>query len=81
MLGRTSILPEVSGKYRAGDIRHCFADISRATALLGYAPRIDLDSGLAELSGWLAECVSDGSSREDRSEAATMELRRRGLVA
>ncbi len=81
VLGRTSILPEVSGKYRAGDIRHCFADISRATALLGYAPRIDLDSGLAELSGWLAECVSDGSSREDRSEAATMELRRRGLVA
>ena len=81
VLGRTSILPEVSGKYRAGDIRHCFADISRASALLGYSPRIDLDSGLAELSGWLAECVRDGGSREDRSEAATMELRRRGLVA
>jgi dTDP-L-rhamnose 4-epimerase len=81
VLGRTSIRPEVSGKYRAGDIRHCFADISRASALLGYAPRIDLESGLAELSGWLAECVRDNSNREDRSEAAAMELHRRGLVA
>ena len=81
VLGRTSIVPEVSGKYRAGDIRHCFADISRASALLGYSPHIDLDSGLAELSGWLAECVRENRDREDRSEAATTELRSRGLVA
>jgi dTDP-L-rhamnose 4-epimerase len=81
VLGRTSIVPQISGRYRAGDIRHCFADISRATALLGYAPRIDLDSGLAELSGWLAECARDNRNREDRSEAAASELRSRGLVA
>lgn len=81
VLGRSSIVPEITGRYRAGDIRHCFADISRATALLGYTPRIDLDSGLAELSGWLAECVRENRSREDRSEAATRELRARGLVA
>ncbi len=74
-------MPEISGKYRAGDIRHCFADIARANALLGFRPRIDLDSGLAELSGWLAECVQENRSREDRSEAATKELRSRGLVA
>lgn len=76
VMGRESIVPQVSGRYRSGDIRHCFADISRATAMLGYRPRIDLDSGLAELSGWLAESAS-----EDRSEAAVNELRGRGLVA
>lgn len=76
VMGRESIVPQVSGRYRSGDIRHCFADISRATAVLGYRPRIDLDSGLAELSGWLAESAS-----EDRSEAAVNELRGRGLVA
>jgi dTDP-L-rhamnose 4-epimerase len=81
VLGRSSIVPQVSGKYRAGDIRHCFADISHATALLGYRPQIDLDSGLAELSGWLAEAARDPGHREDRSEAAANELRARGLVA
>jgi dTDP-L-rhamnose 4-epimerase len=81
VLGRSAIAPEISGKYRAGDIRHCFADISRAAAVLGYAPRIELDSGLAELSGWLAEHVGAESLRDDRSEAATKELRSRGLVA
>jgi dTDP-L-rhamnose 4-epimerase len=81
VLDRVSIAPKVSGEYRAGDIRHCFADISRANAVLGYRPQIDLDSGLAELSGWLAECVRENRSREDRSEAAARELRSRGLVA
>jgi dTDP-L-rhamnose 4-epimerase len=76
VLGRESIAPQISGRYRAGDIRHCFADITRATELLGYRPRIDLDSGLAELSGWLAENVS-----EDRTEVAERELCGRGLVA
>lgn len=76
VLGRESIVPQVSGQYRAGDIRHCFADISRATAILGFRPLIDFDSGLAELSGWLAETRS-----EDRSEVAVDELRGRGLVA
>lgn len=76
VLGREHLVPQISGRYRAGDIRHCFADISRAGDLLGYRPCIDLDSGLAELSGWLAENVS-----EDRTEAAEHELRGRGLVA
>jgi dTDP-L-rhamnose 4-epimerase len=76
ILGKAYLEPEVSGRYRAGDIRNCFADISKATAVLGYRPRIELDDGLAELAGWL-----EGQATEDRSEAADSELRRRGLVA
>jgi dTDP-L-rhamnose 4-epimerase len=45
----------ITKKYRAGDIRHCFADISRAREALGYAPRVSHAEGFAELAAWLAE--------------------------
>jgi dTDP-L-rhamnose 4-epimerase len=76
VLGRAHLQPELRGRYRAGDIRNCFADISRATAVLGYKPQVPLETGLAELGAWLEE-----QRTEDRSEAADEELRRRGLVA
>ena len=45
------IEPEITGKFRVGDIRHCFADISLARELLGYTPEVDLETGLGELAG------------------------------
>lgn len=75
-LGCPHLAPEVSGRYRAGDIRNCFADIGRAASVLGFRPRVALERGLAELGAWLAGRVSD-----DRSEIADRELRSRGLVA
>jgi dTDP-L-rhamnose 4-epimerase len=44
---------EITGKYRAGDIRHCFADISAAKRVLGYKPKYRLANGIAELVDWL----------------------------
>jgi dTDP-L-rhamnose 4-epimerase len=73
--GRGEIEPEVTGKYRVGDIRHCFADISRARELLGYEPRVDLDTGMAELAEWL-----EGQTAEDQVESAHDELAARGLT-
>ncbi|MFN2628431.1 MAG: SDR family NAD(P)-dependent oxidoreductase [Gaiellaceae bacterium] len=67
--------PEVAGKARAGDIRHCFADISLARNLLGYEPQVELEAGIAELVGWL-----EGQETEDRFESASDELQRRGLT-
>ena len=69
------IEPEIMGKYRAGDIRHCFADVSRAAELLGYRPQVTLEQGMAELAEWL-----EGQVAEDRLEAATKELSARGLT-
>ena len=40
---------------RPGDIRHSSADISRAQAILGYAPSIDLRAGLEATIGWLRQ--------------------------
>jgi dTDP-L-rhamnose 4-epimerase len=67
--------PEVTGKYRAGDIRHCFADITRARELLGYEPHVRLETGMAELATWL-----ETQSADDRVEDATAELVSRGLA-
>src|SRR5438445_302949 len=45
---------EITGKFRAGDIRHCFADISRIQRLVGYAPRFTFEDGVRELVAWVA---------------------------
>ncbi|GAO03853.1 NAD-dependent epimerase/dehydratase family protein [Anaeromyxobacter sp. PSR-1] len=73
-LGREELRPEVTQRYRVGDIRHCFADISRARAVLGYAPAVAFDDGLAELAGWL-----EGQIAHDRVGEASAELAARGL--
>ena len=75
-LGRPELTPDISGRARTGDIRHCFADISRAQEMLGFAPAHRLETDLDELVGWL-----DGQRAEDRLGQATAELERRGLVA
>ena len=76
VIGKPEISPHVTGKYRVGDIRHCFADISLARSELGFAPSVNFDEGLAELAEWLS-----GQVAEDRIDSATAELERRGLVA
>jgi dTDP-L-rhamnose 4-epimerase len=53
VLGK-NIAPEITGQYRVGDIRHCFADIGHARGVLGYRPAVDFDAGLAETAAWLA---------------------------
>jgi dTDP-L-rhamnose 4-epimerase len=74
-VGKENAEPEVSGRYRVGDIRHCFADMSLARKVLGYRPEVTLEEGLAELAGWL-----DGRAAVDRLDAAQAELDTRGLA-
>jgi dTDP-L-rhamnose 4-epimerase len=69
------IEPEVTNTYRVGDIRHCFADISHARAVLGYEPQMTLDEGLLELACWLS-----GREASDRAAEANAELAARGLT-
>jgi dTDP-L-rhamnose 4-epimerase len=69
------IPPEALHRRRAGDIRHCFADITRAREVLGYEPQVTFEKGLAELAEWLR-----GRVAVDRVDAATEELSSRGLL-
>jgi dTDP-L-rhamnose 4-epimerase len=66
----------VVGKFRAGDIRHCFADTALARARLGFAPASEWREALLELAEWLT-----GQVAIDNAEHATAELVKRGLVA
>jgi dTDP-L-rhamnose 4-epimerase len=70
------LIPEIVGKARIGDIRHCFCDTSKAADKLGFRARQDFGRGLAELAEWVAE-----QTAEDRVEQARAELEARGLVA
>jgi dTDP-L-rhamnose 4-epimerase len=74
VLGK-DIQPEVTGKYRIGDIRHCFADISLTRELLGYEPKVQLEDSLVELAQWL-----EGQIAVDRLQEAAAELNARGLT-
>jgi len=75
VLGKEYLRPEITGKYRVGDIRHCFADIAKAKRLLGYEPQVSLDDGLTELAAWL-----EGQAAVDRVAQASAELAARGLT-
>jgi dTDP-L-rhamnose 4-epimerase len=74
-LDKQTVAPEIAGKYRAGDIRHCFADISLAKEMLGYEPQVPFEQGLRELAVWLEDQIA-----VDRLEEARAELAARGLT-
>lgn len=67
--------PELVGKVRVGDIRHCFADITAARQGLGYEPSVGWQAGVDELAGWLA-----GETAVDHAARARHELEAHGLT-
>ena len=67
---------EVTEKYRAGDIRHCFSDITTAKELLGYRPKTRLREGIDELVAWLKS-----QEASDAVDEAMEQLSAHGLVA
>jgi dTDP-L-rhamnose 4-epimerase len=75
-MGRAEIEPEIVGKARTGDIRHCFCDTALAAEKLGFVAEEDFDRGLEELAGWVEQQTAD-----DRVSQARSELEARGLVA
>jgi dTDP-L-rhamnose 4-epimerase len=75
VLGK-EVEPELTGVFRAGDIRHCFADVSRAREAIGFEAEIALEDGMAELAGWL-----EGQVATDRFDEAAAELTERGLTS
>lgn len=69
------IEPNVTGEFRDGDIRHCFADIGRAHRNLGFQPEVPLAEGIDELVGW-----AETEEAVDLYEQAEAELRRAGIL-
>ena len=66
---------EVSGQYRQGDIRHCYADVSKIKSALGFEPQVKFEDGVSELVAWVKQQTAD-----DSFDKARRELDSRGLT-
>jgi dTDP-L-rhamnose 4-epimerase len=70
------IEPEIRNEYRAGDIRHCFGDATRARELLAWSPTVAFEDGMRELAEWLVT-----QTPVDKVDEATAALAERGLTS
>ena len=76
VLEREDLEPHLTGQYRVGDIRHCFADVSKLERDFGLRPRRGFEEGMGELIEWVAAARRP----VDRAQASLGELQRSRLV-
>lgn len=74
LLGK-NIQPDITKKFRSGDIRHCVSDIGKIRKTFGFRPEWDFERGMKELMEW-----SQSQTAEDKFETVTKELRSKGLL-
>ena len=65
----------ISGNYRLGDIRHNYADITKARQLLGFEPKISFKEGLKQFTDW----VNTQEVEEDKYQQSIDEMKAKGL--
>jgi len=70
-----ALSPEIVGRFREGDIRHCVADVSRIRRALGFSARMGLAKGVEDLVAWARQQRAD-----DHVAQARDELERKGLI-
>ena len=66
----------ISGKYRLGDIRHNYADLTKIKEALGFSPKYDFQKGISKFVNW----VKTQEIMEDKYEESIKELRNKGLM-
>ena len=65
----------ISGRYRIGDIRHNFADISKITKI-GFSPKVSFTKGLEKFSNW----VKKQKVCKDYFDLSIQEMQSKGLI-
>ena len=66
----------ISGKFRLGDIRHNYADLSKIKSLLGFTPKYNFQEGISEFVKW----VKTQEVKEDKYDKSIQELKQKGLM-
>ena len=66
----------VNGRFRLGDIRHNYADLTRITAILGFSPKVNFNDGVISFVNW----VKTQNIEEDKYDASINELKNKGLI-
>lgn len=74
LLGK-NIEPAITNDFRKGDIRHCFADITKIQKTLGYVPKESFENGMKEIIKWSKDILA-----EDKFNLANQELVQMGLL-
>lgn len=69
------ISPDITMKFRKGDVRHCVADTGKIERELGFKAQVDFREGMKELIDW-----SEGVEAVDLVDRATRELKEKGIV-
>ena len=72
----SNLEPVYVGKYRVGDIRHCYADLAKIRNKLGYEPSMSIEEGIADFANW----VKKQKNVLDLSNVASEELARWKLL-
>jgi len=76
MLGAEGrVYPDVTCRFRKGDVRHCYADTGKIRKMLGFEPKVSFEEGLKKLMDW-----SKKAKAEDRFAKAAGELEKRNLI-
>jgi dTDP-L-rhamnose 4-epimerase len=66
---------KVTGAYRVGDIRHNFADTTKAAKLLGFHARVPFEEGIRDFAQWVLQQPIQADSYAESMES----LKKRGL--
>lgn len=75
-LSKKDLKPKILNKFRAGDIRHCYADIAKISKKLGFVPKVSFEKGMGKLIKW-----SQDQRARDLTYKAQQALKKRGLSA
>ena len=75
-LSGKKLKPEINFLFRKGDVRHCFASISKARKLLGWEPKVSFEEGVEKMYKWAKDQYA-----EDSSEKAFAVLLKKGLAS
>lgn len=74
-----NIKPKIVSQARFGDIRHCFADISKIKKILGFSPKFKLEDSINQVIDWISQ-DKKGKSLSDKSLEAEKELKNKGIL-
>ncbi len=73
-LGGEGLEPQIVGRYRRGDIRHCYADITKIQKRLGFQPRVKFEEGISDLIAWVNREEAIDRFQEVEEELASKSL-------
>jgi len=73
-LYRKGLEPKILNKFRAGDIRHCYADTRKISKKLGFKPKVSFKEGMKKLINW-----SETQEAFDLTREAFKKLESKGL--